>query len=267
VVLCYHSIGTGDSPLRLPAEVFRAHVELLAEAGFAFATFGSLVDTLAAGSLPTRPTAVLTFDDGFADMHDVVWPILQDLAIPATCFVTTGLMQGEPSVVERFAQLAHSSSERFLAPAQVIELAHAGCEIGAHTHTHPNLMGLVPEEAADELGRSRAILQELTGSDVRVLAYPFGIYGTDYSDRTVQVAAELGFDGAAAVANRGVGRRDRGETLRVPRLTPTNEDPTWFRKRMLGDLDWVCWIRERARSAGRTASPGQGRGGDVVLHT
>src|SRR5262245_39809778 len=69
VVLCYHSIGESDSPLSLPPAVFRGQVELLAEAGFEFVTFGRLVDALATGSLPTRPTAVLTFDDGFADMH------------------------------------------------------------------------------------------------------------------------------------------------------------------------------------------------------
>ena len=95
VVLCYHSIGTGDSPLSLPVEVFRAQVELLGEQGFDFVSFGKLADTLGGGSLPARPTAVLTFDDGFADTYSVAWPILCELGIPATCFVTTGLMQGD----------------------------------------------------------------------------------------------------------------------------------------------------------------------------
>jgi peptidoglycan/xylan/chitin deacetylase (PgdA/CDA1 family) len=245
VVLCYHSIGAGDSPLTLPAEVFRAQVELLAEEGFDFVSFGKLADILARGSLPARPTAVLTFDDGFADMHTVVWPSLTELRIPATCFVTTGLMQGEPSVLARFAGPAGSSNERFLGPTQVAELASAGCEIGAHTHTHRNLMHLDAEEATEELRRSRAILEEITRAAVRVLAYPFGKYGVHFTDRTVQVARDLGFAGAAAVANRGVGHRDRGRTLRLPRFTPVREDPAWFKRRMLGDLDWVCWIRDR----------------------
>jgi peptidoglycan/xylan/chitin deacetylase (PgdA/CDA1 family) len=245
VVLCYHSIGTSDSPLSLPAEVFRAQVELLAEQGFDFVSFGKLADTLTSGSLPARPTAVLTFDDGFADTYSVAWPTLCELGIPATCFVTTGLMRGEPSVLARFAGLAQSSTERFLSPAQVAELARAGCEIGTHSHTHRNLMHLDAEEATQELRRSRAILEDVTGADVRVLAYPFGKYGVHYTDRTVQIARDLGFSGAAAVANRGVGHRDRGRTLRVPRFTPVREDPAWFKRRMLGDLDWVCWIRDR----------------------
>jgi peptidoglycan/xylan/chitin deacetylase (PgdA/CDA1 family) len=248
VVLCYHSIGTGDSPLCLPTEIFRAQVELLAEAGFDFVTFGTLVDALASGSLPTRPTAVLTFDDGFADMHGVVWPTLHELGLPATCFVTTGLMEGEQSVLARFAESVQDSSLRFMAPAQVAELAEAGCEIGAHTHTHPNLVHLGENDVIEELRRSRETLEDVTGAEVRVLAYPYGYYGLHYTDRTVQVARDLGFSGAAAVANRGVGRRDRSRTFRIPRFTPSDEDPAWFERRMLGDLDWVCWIRARTHS-------------------
>ena len=243
VVLCYHSIGSGASPLCLPAQDFRAQVELLAESGFDFVSFGGLADSLAGGTLPGRPTAVLTFDDGFADMHDVVWPILSELGVTATCFVTTGLMQGEPSVLESFAQLAQSPSECFLTSAQVAELAHAGCEIGAHTHTHRNLMHLGAEETADELRRSKATLEDVTGSVVRVLAYPFGRYGLHFTDGTARIARDLGFDGAAAVANRGVGRRDRDRLFQLPRFTPAREDLAWFRRRMLGDLDWVGWIR------------------------
>ena len=245
VVLCYHSIGQDDSPLSLPTGVFRAQVELLAEAGFDFVTFGTLVDALAAGSLPTRPTAVLTFDDGFADMHGVVWPTLHELGMPATCFVTTGLMEGEPSALARFAESAQGSSFRFMAPAQVTELAETGCEIGAHTHTHPNLAHLGENGVIEELRRSRETLEDVTGAEVRVLAYPYGYYGLHYTDRTVQIARDLGFSGAAAVANRGVGRRDRSRTFRLPRFTPSQEDPAWFERRMLGDLDWVCWIRAR----------------------
>jgi peptidoglycan/xylan/chitin deacetylase (PgdA/CDA1 family) len=268
VVLCYHSIGSGDSPLCLPAKDFRAQVELLIESGFDFVTFGRLADTLAGGSLPARATAVLTFDDGFADMHDVVWPILSELGVPASCFVTTGLMQGEPSVLESFGQLAQSRSERFLTPAQVVELARAGCEIGAHTHTHRNLMHLSAAETGRELGRSQAILEDLIGSDVRVLAYPFGVYGLHYTEHTARIARDLGFGGAAAVANRGVGRRDLGRTFQLPRFTPTREDTAWFRRRMLGDLDWVSSIRERLASSRRLlASPTETRGDDLALHT
>jgi peptidoglycan/xylan/chitin deacetylase (PgdA/CDA1 family) len=49
------------------------------------------LDRLAAGSLPARAAAV-TFDDGYADNHDVALPILREFGLPATFFVATGTL-------------------------------------------------------------------------------------------------------------------------------------------------------------------------------
>ncbi len=44
------------------------------------------------GNEPIANLAVITVDDGYADMHDVAFPILQKHALPATLFVTTGFI-------------------------------------------------------------------------------------------------------------------------------------------------------------------------------
>jgi len=41
--------------------------------------------------------AVLTFDDGYADNHDVAWPILHRLGAPFTVFVASGMVDGTAS--------------------------------------------------------------------------------------------------------------------------------------------------------------------------
>jgi peptidoglycan/xylan/chitin deacetylase (PgdA/CDA1 family) len=48
---------------------------------------------LAAGTLPPRALAI-TFDDGYADNHDVALPILRRLGLTATFFVATGYLDG-----------------------------------------------------------------------------------------------------------------------------------------------------------------------------
>ncbi len=45
-----------------------------------------------------RPTAVITFDDGYQNNFDVAFPILCRERIPATIFLTTGLMNTEDTV-------------------------------------------------------------------------------------------------------------------------------------------------------------------------
>jgi peptidoglycan/xylan/chitin deacetylase (PgdA/CDA1 family) len=48
---------------------------------------------LRAGTLPSRSLCI-TFDDGYADNHDVALPILRSHGLPATFFVTTGVIDG-----------------------------------------------------------------------------------------------------------------------------------------------------------------------------
>ncbi len=45
------------------------------------------------GTLPAR-SACITFDDGYADNHDVAMPILQRHGLPATFFIATGFLDG-----------------------------------------------------------------------------------------------------------------------------------------------------------------------------
>jgi peptidoglycan/xylan/chitin deacetylase (PgdA/CDA1 family) len=51
------------------------------------------VDSLKAAKLPAR-AAVITFDDGYADNHDVALPILTKHDVTATFFIATGYLNG-----------------------------------------------------------------------------------------------------------------------------------------------------------------------------
>ncbi len=63
------------------------------------------VDLLRAGRLPARAVCI-TFDDGYADNHDLAMPILRAYGLPATFFISTGYLDGgrmwNDSVIESF---------------------------------------------------------------------------------------------------------------------------------------------------------------------
>jgi peptidoglycan/xylan/chitin deacetylase (PgdA/CDA1 family) len=94
-VLIYHRVLPKPDPLRpgdVSAATFRWQMATLARC-FHVLPLGEALERLARGSLPSRAAAV-TFDDGYADNFEVALPILKEMGIPATFFVTSGTLGG-----------------------------------------------------------------------------------------------------------------------------------------------------------------------------
>ena len=99
VILTYHSISEGHSPLQISPSLFAEQMQWL-HANVRVAPLAEVVRALVDHRpLPER-TVVLTFDDGFADFYSSAAPVLRRLKLPATIFVPTGLC-GRTSNVAR----------------------------------------------------------------------------------------------------------------------------------------------------------------------
>lgn len=105
LVFMFHSVAETPSPYRLSTSLaaFEGICETLAEA-YDVLPLAELEDRRRAGTLPARAVAI-TFDDGYADNHDVAWPVLKRLGLPASVFVTTGAIEGEAPLW--FHRVAH----------------------------------------------------------------------------------------------------------------------------------------------------------------
>jgi peptidoglycan/xylan/chitin deacetylase (PgdA/CDA1 family) len=94
-ILIFHRVGPAVDPI-YPDEM---HVRRFNEVcGWLKSWFNVLpLDVAAAhmkaGTLPAR-AACITFDDGYADNHDVAMPILQRHGLTATFFIATGFLDG-----------------------------------------------------------------------------------------------------------------------------------------------------------------------------
>lgn len=197
VILGYHGVAPRDPAedphnLRVSPERFRAQVELLLDAGFKLVTVAELAER-ADGATPPPGVGALSFDDGMEDNHSVLLPILKEFRIPATIYVTTGLI-GEPN-----PWMSPSSGARMMTADELRNLAAAGVELGAHTVTHPDLSMLDREACLREMVGSREALERVTGARVRTFAYPFCRYG----DVAVAAAEDAGFLAAVTCEGRG----------------------------------------------------------------
>jgi peptidoglycan/xylan/chitin deacetylase (PgdA/CDA1 family) len=189
-ILLYHYIRVNPRPsdeegFRLsvtPANFAQQMALLSAEGGHTV----SLDDVMAAlgGGPPLPPHAVvLTFDDGHDDLAVRAVPVLQSYGFTATAFVVPGFL-GRPS---------------YLTTAQLQQVVDAGITIGAHTMHHVDLAAVAPSVAADEISRSRSVLQRLTGQPVADFAYPYGIF----TSRVVAMVRQAGFRDASTTEPGG----------------------------------------------------------------
>ena len=74
---------------------------------FRFSTPQACVDRWTRGQEVDPYTMLLTFDDGYADMQEVLLPVLRKCRVPVTVFVTTGCMAGYVTWCQRMFSAVH----------------------------------------------------------------------------------------------------------------------------------------------------------------
>lgn len=244
VVLCYHSVHPSKPFASVTPEQFEMHLRWMRE-HCEIIPFSRILKTIKEGGRE-HPTVAITFDDGYADNYEYAFPALQKYGACATFFVTIGLIEKDPDVVERFQKLRSASYAEIqpLTWEQIREMLHAGMEFGNHTWSHRNLARLSPETARWELCRSKEIMEERLGRAVRLLAYPFGKPRRHFTRVTMDLASQAGFDLAAAVIFRGV--QDSDHPLSIPRFFVTRDNLDLLQAKIEGRLDILGWWQEHA---------------------
>jgi hypothetical protein len=210
-ILVYHRVGEGDGEIAMPTRLFERHLSWLERRAD--------VVTLDTALSRARGGVVLTFDDGYQDFHDVVVPMLVRHRMPALLYLATGLVSNTGRDRLRWPDLRDAISTGLV-------------EIGAHTHGHVDLSRAGEREAADEMRRSKDLIEDELGAPCRHFAYPWAV-GSPAADR---VARRL-FATAALDAWR-LNRRGSIDLHRLGRAPVLRSDGSlFFRAKVRGRLD------------------------------
>jgi peptidoglycan/xylan/chitin deacetylase (PgdA/CDA1 family) len=211
------------------------------------------LDDFFAGRLTTDTiNVVITFDDGYKSWITHAVPVLKRLSLPATFFISSGLVGLPTSEEAAFMQsklLLPLELERKacgLSLQDVKRLVEEGFTVGGHTVNHYNLTKLQDEEQLRyEISEDRVRLQRMTGAKIEYFSYPFGAYQHPRIS-LIDVLRDSGYRGAVTTAP-GFNSGDTSPYLLNRELTPALM-PEWvFRARAYGNYDAVRFVRERIK--------------------
>ena len=190
-ILMYHNIGPlrdGFDPyLTISPQMFERHLRWLSKHGFTAIQISDWVAYQREGkTLPEKPV-LLTFDDGYCDIAEFGLPLLDKYGFTGTLFVVTDQIGG----TNAWDLHLGLSEQPLMTVEQIRYWADRGIEFGSHTRTHADLTASSPEQIAEEMKGSREHLEELLGTSVIALAYPYGYY----NDTVAEIARRF-FDAA-----------------------------------------------------------------------
>ena len=221
LILMYHMIsepGSGeDGRYTCPPLRFERHMRFLRKKRFNIISMEQVLCFYKEGiALPERPVAI-TMDDGFGDNYIHAFPILKKYDIPATIF----LVAGQIGKTNEWMDVGNYQSRIMLNWEQVRQMGKWGVSFGAHTMTHVRLPDLPAKDAADEIRRSKEVIEGETGRPVSLFAYPYGLY----SEESIRILKQCGFQLSCSTRS-GFNNRETDPFL-LRRIEVYGDDPVW----------------------------------------
>ena len=233
-ILTYHSIDDSGSVISTPCRQFRDQMQFLRDRQFNIVSLKQLVTLILNKQPLPDKTVAITFDDGFANLYSVAYPILRSCGFTATIFLVPGYCGKNnqwPGQPEGIPTLDLLDWER------IREMNDDGFDFGAHTMEHADLSTLPTERAREEIVSSKLIIQEHLGKSVEFFAYPYGT-----KNKEIEAMVRMNFHGACGT-NLGFTNMN-SNIYELPRI-----DMFYFSTNMLfklvGSYRFSCFIAVR----------------------
>lgn len=225
-VLCYHSLNTDTWRFSIDVSEFEAQVTWLQQE-FEIIDFKTFQDYLAGRVQLSRPSVLLTFDDGYQNVLTAV-PFLAKLGIKPVMFALAETNQANRPEL--------GSALPLMTPAHLKQLIKNGWEVGCHSATHADFWSLTPHEVDRQVQQAKKLLEKQIGHQVCAFAYPKGRYTPAILSMMKKASFSFGFTMDDGAVSPGL------DTVRIPRIgvdrthtlsefkTLMSPSNIWFRK-------------------------------------
>jgi peptidoglycan/xylan/chitin deacetylase (PgdA/CDA1 family) len=183
-ILVYHRVvplvkEVPAPPYNVIPESFHKQLTGLLKRGFRFLSLKEIIACHENGECAPPRSVVLTFDDCFESVYTFAWPILQELGIPATLFLSTAYLDSETPFpfdtwALEFRDCVPASHYNPIRGEQCREMIAGGLvDLGTHTHTHADFRQRITE-FKEEMQLAAEIVELRFGEVEPLFALPFG---------------------------------------------------------------------------------------------
>lgn len=196
-VLMYHRVGTAvnawERKYCVSPTLFAAHMQSLIDNGMRPCSIDDFVNWLNGKTQLAEKSVLITFDDGFHGVFEHAMPVLAELGWPATVFLVSSLL-GKTDI---WCQTENPSGNVYplLGREHIFEMRDHGFSFQSHSRSHADLTAIPDDKLREELFRAKSDLEDLLGTDVPYLAYPYG----RHDERVISVTREAGYQAAFSV--------------------------------------------------------------------
>ena len=204
------------------------------------------IDDYFAGRLsPRKINVVITFDDGYKSWISTASPLLRELNMPATFFVTSGFLDLSSAEEANFIRQnlrANLDTTGALNSEDLRKLVEQGFTVGGHTVNHVNLSKLrAMAEIRREVILDKQKLESIAHSSIKYFAYPFGEYHNPNTN-LVSLLKEVGYEGAVTLIP-GFNRNGVNPYRLFRELTGVPMSSPVFKARVFGAYDGINSVR------------------------
>lgn len=220
VVLTYHRINDGseDSYISVSTLNFRRQMKYLKE-NFEVVRLDELINDIKHKDI-RRDRVSITFDDGYRDNYTKAYPVLKELGLPATIFVSTGYIGGDNR----------------LSKDEIRDMKNGGVDFGSHTVTHPVLTKISIEEAAKEISDSKKDVENLLNEKIDYFAYPLG-KKNHFDNQISDIVKRTGYKAAFTTENGEIDYK--GDPFSLKRIGIRNCHLFVFKVRVSGIFERI----------------------------
>lgn len=216
-ILIYHQVGSGRShEMNLPTDMFRRQIDWL-QTQYRVVGLEQAVERR--GDSDAKGLVVLTFDDGYADVYDNAFPLLEDRRLPFTLYLTTGPIEDPASFPDWPGKPLSWEQVKTMAASKLMT-------VGAHTHSHPDLRIVSEATVQWEVEHSNVLIEDHVGTRPRHFTYTKGWWSptADPVIRRTYDTATLGMGDAIGVDS---------DLHQLHRLAVNQSEPFWAWRRKL----------------------------------